>query len=282
MRGKDALARYVGRIPAPIRTKLLAAFLLIELLLMALGAIGLLAVREVGRRAGDLVSLQHKIDAYRQMQHDTLRQLYVVSSALTAPDNATLSSALRQINQFGYDLDRVAFVAKDEVALLGRLREDHSRFIDVATRVLELTRDGRTSDARQVQTSELTSLADRLERLTNQLVNRAEADMVNGVDASTAAYETSRVYGIAFALGGFLLTLALGYAISRSIVAPLQEIDERLNRIAAGDFSQKVVVANATNSGRSRNTSTWRAKSYGSFTSVSRTLVGTSRSSWPT
>ena len=128
MRGKDALARYVGRIPAPIRTKLLAAFLLIELLLVALGTIGLLAVREVGRRAGDLASLQHKIDAYRQMQHDTLRQLYAVSSALTAPDNATLSSALRQINQFGYDLDRVAFVAKDEVALLGRLRETGPNF----------------------------------------------------------------------------------------------------------------------------------------------------------
>jgi signal transduction histidine kinase len=138
----------------------------------------------------------------------------------------------------------VAFVAKDEVALLGRLREDHSRFIGIATRVLELTRDGRTSEARQVQTSELASLADRLERLTNQLVNRAEADMASGVDASRAAYETSRVYVVAFALGGFLLTLALGYAISRSIVAPLQEIDERLNRIAAGDFSQRVVVTN--------------------------------------
>jgi signal transduction histidine kinase len=36
----------------------------------------------------------------------------------------------------------------------------------------------------------------------------------------------------------------LGYAISWSIVAPVQEIDARLNRIAAGDFSQKVVVAN--------------------------------------
>ena len=164
--------------------------------------------------------------------------------ALAAPDNATLSSALRQINQFGYDLDRVSFVAKDEVALLGRLREEYSRFIAIATRVLELTRDGRTSEARQVQTAELAPLADRLERLTNQLVNRAEADMVNGVDASRATYETSRVYVFAFALAGFVLTLALGYAISWSIVAPVQEIDERLNRIAAGDFSQKVAVAN--------------------------------------
>ena len=202
MGGKDALVGYVGRIPAPVRTKLLAAFLLIELLLVALGAIGLLALREVEQRAGDLVSLQHKIDAYRQMQHDTLCQLYSVSSALAAPDNATLPSALRQINQFGYDLDRVSFVAKDEVALLGRLREEYSRFIAIATRVLELTRDGRTSEAKQVQTTELAPLADRLERLTNQLVNRAEADMVNGVDASRALVLSQVVlsFGIPFAL----------------------------------------------------------------------------------
>jgi len=178
------------------------------------------------------------------MQHDTLRQLYGVAAAVAAPDNATLSSALRQINQFGYDLDRVSFVAKDEVALLVRLREEYSRFIAIATRVLELSRAGQTSEARQVQTAELAPLADRLERLTNQLVNRAEADMVNGVDAGKATYETSRIYVVAFALAGFLLTLVLGYAISWSIVAPVQEIDERLNRIAAGDFSQKVAVAN--------------------------------------
>jgi signal transduction histidine kinase len=244
MGARDALVGYVGRFPAPIRTKLLAAFLLIELLLVALGAIGLLALREVEQRASDLASLQHKIDAYRQMQHDILRGLYSVSSALAAPDNATLPSALRQINQFGYDLERVSFVAKDEVALLGRLREEYSGFIAIATRVLELTRDGRTSEARQVQTTELAPLADRLERLTNQLVNRAETDMVNWVDASRATYETSRVYVVAFALAGFLLTLILGYAISWSIVSPVRQIDERLNRIAAGDFSQLVVVTN--------------------------------------
>ena len=49
MQGRGALIGYVGRIPAPVRTKLLAAFLLIELLLVALGAIGLLALRTVNR-----------------------------------------------------------------------------------------------------------------------------------------------------------------------------------------------------------------------------------------
>jgi signal transduction histidine kinase len=67
---------------------------------------------------------------------------------------------------------------------------------------------------------------------------------VNGVDASRATYETSRIYVAAFAVAGFLLTLALGYAISRSIIEPVREIDDRLNRIAEGDFSQKVAVTN--------------------------------------
>jgi signal transduction histidine kinase len=240
----DAVVGYVARLPVSVRAKLLAAFLLVEILLVALGATGLVALREVESRTRDLSSLQHKIDAYRQIEHDTLRQLYGVSSALAAPDNSTLSSALRQINQFGYDLDRIAFVAKDEVALLGRVREDYQRFIAIVTHVVELTRAGRADEARQIQLVELAPLADRLERLTNQLVNRAEADMVTGLDASRDAYELSRTFVVAFALAGFVLTLALGYVISRSIIAPVREIDDRLNRIAGGDFSQRVVVAN--------------------------------------
>jgi len=61
MGGSDALVGCLGRIPIPIRTKLLAAFLLIEILLVALGATGLLALRKVERRTDDLASLQHTV-----------------------------------------------------------------------------------------------------------------------------------------------------------------------------------------------------------------------------
>ena len=55
-----------------------------------------------------------------QGQHDTTGQLYSVSSALLIPEERTLDATLRQLNQFGYDLDRLQFVARDEVELLGR------------------------------------------------------------------------------------------------------------------------------------------------------------------
>ena len=71
-------------------------------------------------------------------------QLYSVASALVSADERTLSSTLRQLNQFGYDVDRLQFVAKDEVELLGRFRQDYGRFIEVVTRVVDLIRASRS------------------------------------------------------------------------------------------------------------------------------------------
>ena len=80
-----ALPRLVARIPATVHTKLLVAFLTIAGLLIALGAVGLEVLGEVNRRSEDLVKLQRKIAAYRQLQHDTTAQLYSVASALLMP-----------------------------------------------------------------------------------------------------------------------------------------------------------------------------------------------------
>jgi signal transduction histidine kinase len=234
----------VARAPARVQSKLLAAFLAIAALLIIMGAVGLQVLSGVNRRTEELIQLQRKIEAYRQVQHDTTSQLYSVATALLVADEQTLSSTLRQLNQFGYDVDHLEFVAKDEVELIEQFQRDYNRFIDVVTAVIELIRAGRASEARQMQLRESTPLADRLERLTNQLVNKAEADVVAGIDASTQAYQTAQWIVIAFAIGSIALALGLGYAISWSLVGPVKEIEAQLNQVAAGDFTQRVEVAN--------------------------------------
>jgi signal transduction histidine kinase len=234
----------VSWVPARVQFKLLAAFLAIAMLLIMVGAVGLEVLSGVHQRAEELVKLQRKIEAYRQVQHDTTTQLYSVASALVSADERTLSNTLRQLNQFGYDVDRLQFVAKDEVELLGRFRQDYDRFIEIVTRVVDLIRASRSAEARDLQAAQAAPLADRLERLTNQLVNKAEADMVAGIEASTRAYETAQWIVIAFALGSIALALGLGYVISWSLVGPVKEIETRLSQVAAGDFAQRVHVAN--------------------------------------
>jgi signal transduction histidine kinase/HAMP domain-containing protein len=238
------LPRFVARIPAKVHAKLLVGFLAIVILLIAVGSIGLLVLSHSHRRAEDLVNLQRKIAAYRQLQHDTTAQLYSVASALLIHDERTLDATLRQLNQFGYDLDRLQFVAKDEIEPLAQVRKDYDQFIKVVSQSVELIRAGKIEAGNQLQIAQANPLAERLERLMNQLVNRAEADMVASIEASDAAYTHSRRIVIGFAVGSIALALLLGYAISWSVVGPVERMDARFREIASGNFSQRIEVPN--------------------------------------
>jgi CHASE3 domain sensor protein len=123
-KGKIAewLPRLVASVPATVHSKLLVAFLTIVALLITVGVVGLQLLSGVNRRAEEMAKLQRKIGAYRQIQHGTIAQLYSITSALLLADERTLTGTLRQLNQFGYDLDRLQFVARDEAELLGQVQ----------------------------------------------------------------------------------------------------------------------------------------------------------------
>jgi signal transduction histidine kinase len=191
-----------------------------------------------------VVSLQRKIAAYRQLQHDTTAQLYSVTAALLVPEEETLDATLRQLNQFGYDFDRLQFVAKDEVGLLAALRKEYDEFIQVVSRVVELIRQGKVKEGRALQIAQASPLADRMERLTNQLVNRAEADMVASIETSQAAHHMSQLMILGFGVGSIALALVLGYAISWSVIRPVREMEARFEEIASGNFSRQLEVPN--------------------------------------
>jgi signal transduction histidine kinase len=133
-------------------------------------------------------------------------------------------------------------VAKDEIELLSQFRQDYDRFVEIVTRGIEMIRTGRTTEAREIEAA--APLADRLQRLTSQLVNKAEADVVAGIEASRLAYRSSQWIVIGFALFSITLALALGYTISWSLIGPIKQIEAQLKQVATGQFTRRVDVAN--------------------------------------
>jgi signal transduction histidine kinase len=240
----DWLPSLVARIRASVRAKLLTSFLAVVLLLLADGAIGLRALRNAEQRVEDIVQIQRKIAAYRQLNHDTLAQLYGVSTALLQTEGDILDVTLRQLNQFGYDLDRLQYLAKGEGDLLRRVRKEYDAFTKIVTQEIELIRAGDAAGGRRLQVEQALPLANRLERLTNELVNKAEVEMVGSIEASAAAYRQSQYIVTAFALTSIALALLLGYGISGSLIAPVQKMGARLDEIATGDFSKRVEIVN--------------------------------------
>src|SRR5262245_35232781 len=124
------LPRFVALLPARVHTKLLVAFLVIAGLLVIVSAVGLGVLGKTNRRTEELVILHRKVAAYRQLQHDTTGQLYSVTSTLALPqeqiDSRMIEAALRQLKQFGYDLDRLQYVAKDEAVLLSLIQQEYN------------------------------------------------------------------------------------------------------------------------------------------------------------
>ena len=242
------LSRLVAQLPVSVHAKLLVAFLVIAGLLVAVSAVGLGVLGETNRRTEELILLHRKIAAYRQLQHDTTGQLYSVTATLALPleqvDVRMIEAALRQLKQFGYDLDRLQYVAQDEATLLSRIQEEYNQFIQVMSEAITMIAEGRGNAARELQRTQAMPFADRLERLTNELVNKAEAEMVEQVERSHNAYITSQWVVMGVTVGSVGLALVLGYAISRSLVGPVKQMETRLQQIAAGDFSQWIEVPN--------------------------------------
>ena len=114
------LPRLVARLPASVHAKLLVAFLVIAGLLVTVSAVGLGVMSDTNRRAEELIILHRKIAAYRQLQHDTTGQLYSVTATLALPleqvDARMIEAALRQLKQFGYDLDRLHWPGRGHAA----------------------------------------------------------------------------------------------------------------------------------------------------------------------
>jgi signal transduction histidine kinase len=232
------LPRLVARVPATVHAKLLVAFLAIVVLLITLGAVGLEVLGRLHRRAENLVKRQERIAAYRQFQRDTLLP------PTWSWNQNTVQAALRQLNQFGYELDQLQVATVDDAEPLDRVRATYDQFIKIVERVAEHWKAGSIAEGRKLQLTEASPLGDRLERLTNDLVNKAEVDLAANIDASQAAYRASRWAVIGFAAGTTALALMLGYAISWSLIGPVKLMEARLRLIASGDLSQRVEVPN--------------------------------------
>src|SRR5881394_2592571 len=97
----------VHRMPTRVAPKLALSLLAVVCLLVGMGAVGLQVVSGLNDTTLQLIQFQRKIAAFRQVQHDTTSALLSVSSAMMLEDARTLENAVRQIDQFGYDIDRV-------------------------------------------------------------------------------------------------------------------------------------------------------------------------------
>jgi len=107
------LVRGVAGVRTSVHRKLLAAFLLVTLLVLLMGAVSVLTIRSM-RQQSDLLDRAHqRVEWSQQIHHSLAMQMHLTAMALLVRDEATVASILRENNRFNDTLARVEEVAQD-------------------------------------------------------------------------------------------------------------------------------------------------------------------------
>jgi signal transduction histidine kinase len=240
----EPFVHWLARVRAPIQTKLLISLGVLAVLLTALGVIGLVVLGQANARAERLVELQLRTAAYRDLSLATTTQLYALTEAVALQEPAVIKAAFRQTGLTGYSIDRVKSIDTEDTDLVARVAGAQADLAATTTRTLDLLTTGSIAEAKRAQTTEVIPAAERLDRLTNELVNRADAEVAQSVSDTRDAYLRSQFVVLGFAGASLVLAVLLGIAIALSIIGPLRAIGARVGRIAEGDFTGHLRVEN--------------------------------------
>jgi signal transduction histidine kinase/DNA-binding response OmpR family regulator len=244
MRFANPLVPMVARMRAPLHSKLLAAFVVIILLLLVLGAVGLHALTATNLRSQSLIGAEAKTVSYQRLQYEVMHQFYRTWAALPAGDRKTLREALGRLEGIGAELDRMPPGTANEAPLVAQMRQTYRRFVAVERRVAQRGEAGQTEAARTAQLGEAAPLALQLQQLTGDLVARSAENSATDIRASADTDRAALTIFLVVVAAGIALALVLGRTLSLSLLGPIAEIEKRLGEIAEGDFSRSVSVLN--------------------------------------
>ena len=256
-RADNPLVRAVAKLPAKLRTKLLAAFLAIAALLVLVSLLGVHVLGQANSRSERLKTLQTHRAGYETLlaQATTVRDILGLCAGGTdaykfaggkAPASSGTNRCLRSI-------DSVVQTAKDnlgdatalgfkpsagEASLFRTVEQDYTKLDHV---VATITSSKRLSLPLHQRAE---NLADDLKSAAQLLATRTTHKTNLLVAANRSSYVRSRNLFIGAAAGAVVLALLLGYFLSWSLIGPIQRVVGRLGGIASGDFSRHVEVAN--------------------------------------
>src|SRR5437867_1638980 len=115
-----ALVRAVARVRASVHVKLLAAFLLITLLFIAMGVVSFQTVASTSRQTNLLDHANERAGWSRQIEHALAMQMHFTAMALIAPDDDTVGRPRRENNRCNGTPGRLEPAGPIVLALLGR------------------------------------------------------------------------------------------------------------------------------------------------------------------
>jgi signal transduction histidine kinase len=237
--------RWVAGIRASLHTKLLAAFMVVTVLVVAMAAVTIHTIATTTRQARQIEQAQARVDWSQQIEQALARQMHFSVLALLSQDEAAIAKILRENNRFNENLAKldVAGLAEEQ-GLVEQIRASQDDAMANVADMANAIRDGKLGAV----TRDLLARQERIDAEITARVQRlvaAERQRMAHLRESVAeANRESLVLTAGFAVAAVLLAWLCGFVISWSFILPVREAQGFLGQVAAGDFGGRMAVAN--------------------------------------
>jgi signal transduction histidine kinase len=239
------LVRSVARLRVSVHAKLLGAFLLIALLLIAMGAMSLRSIASVAHQSRLLDQARERVDASRQIEHALGLQMSFTRNALLLRDDATIESMFRENNRFHDTFNRLeASATAEQRETIQSLRGVQDRVMATVARIAALIRDDKADEAMALHLNEGYPLYREIATLVTRAVRTEEAGMGRLREGVETTYRQALLLTGGFAAASIVLALGLGFVISWSFILPVREAEGFLGQVAKGNFGASIDVPN--------------------------------------
>jgi signal transduction histidine kinase len=256
-----APVRAVARIRASVHVKLLAGFLLITLLFIAMTAVSIRAVTEAARENSLLDQAHERVGWSRQIEHALAMQMHFTSMALLSQGSEPVSLILRENNRFNDTLARLETAAPaEERALIQAIRGAQDDAMATVADIANALRDKRLADAMTALRTRQEPTYQKIETLVGSLVVAEENRMAKLRESLAAARRQSMRLMAGFAVASVVVALVGGFVISWSFILPVRAAHGFLSDVAAGRFGGTVVVPNRDEFGALAEHMTWMSR----------------------
>lgn len=247
----NPLVRAVAGLAVSLRHKLLAAFLTGTGLVIVLALLGLQTLLQANERTRQLIRDQQQIAAYNRI-YQSAGDALVFAMASTSKTPGRMGLPLAQALNEANDLTVIVARHARQVELqnlprdqrLPALQRTAQRLPPAATALAQARRAGGTARVAELVEKQFTPIALSLQRDAYTIAKDIERRMNLRAQQTAQAYARARALVIGASVAAVLLSLLAGYAISSSVLWPVEQIGRTLSAVASGDFTARAAVPN--------------------------------------
>ena len=238
------LVDWVARIRATVHTKLLAGFLIIAMLLLAMGVVSIGVLERVNRQVDTLTALNEQTSHAREMIYEVTAQSHYRAMALITLDDIWIDKIYAAKALFAAHLDWMRVNAIPEGTNFDELSAINDRYTESSNAVTTLFHQGKNIQALHLHIDEEHTISHQLEDSLNGMIAASQALVVEETDAFARDRRFLMIAVATFSGVTLLGALALGAVLSWSLIRAVRKVDGALELIANGRFDTRVDVPN--------------------------------------